>query len=383
MKLIFHSGNNLTLLRNGEEYFPALEHALHQAQHEIYFETYIFESDTTGERIAVALEQAVKRGVIVHLLIDGFGSNGLPKPFKNRLKRNGVELLIYRPSISPWAFNISQLRRLHRKLVVVDRRTAFIGGINIIDDVDANHHSSSRFDYAVRVQGPLVSSIYRSMRRLWRRVAWTQFAGYPKPKGYPLTLGQTHGKQQAAFVTRDNIRHRHDIEKAYLDAIEAAKKEIIIANAYFFPGIRFRRALTNATHRGVNVILLLQGRVEYWLFHHASRAFYGPLLDAGVQIYEYNKGFLHAKVAVIDRRWATIGSSNIDPYSFLLAREANVIVDNHIFAGTLHTSLMEAIDSSAVPVPSQEWFKQPLYRRILIWFNYSLMRIFTGIVGYR
>ncbi len=139
----------------------------------------------------------------------------------------------------------------------------------------------------------------------------------------------------AAFVVRDNFRHRRDIETAYMRAIEQAESEIILAHAYFLPGLDFRHALINAAGRGVRVVLLLQGRVEYLLQHYATRALYGNLLDGGIEIYEYRKSFLHAKVAVIDGHWATVGSSNIDPYSLLLSREANVVVDDEAFGATL------------------------------------------------
>ena len=140
-------------------------------------------------------------------------------------------------------------------------------------------------------------------------------------------------------MIRDNLRYRRDIERAYLAAIRTAKREILIANAYFFPGVRFRRALIAAAQRGVRVTLLLQARVEYLLLHYASRALYGQLLAAGIEIQEYHRSFLHAKVAVVDDHWATVGSSNIDPYSLLMAREANVFVRDPHFADQLRVEL--------------------------------------------
>ena len=178
------------------------------------------------------------------------------------------------------------------------------------------------------------------MKRLWTLVLLTQFGGgWPDVDGPQPVHARRAATQRAAFLVRDNLWHRNDIEDAYLDAIGRARSEILIASSYFFPGLRFRRALAEAAARGVRVILLLQGRVEYRLLHYASRALYGALLDAGVEIHEYHKSFLHAKVAVIDRRWATVGSSNIDPFSLLLAREANVVVDDEAFASELRASL--------------------------------------------
>jgi cardiolipin synthase len=184
------------------------------------------------------------------------------------------------------------------------------------------------------------------------------------------------------MVIRDNLGHRRDIEDAYLEAIAAARSEIIIAMAYFLPGIRFRRALTEAAARGVRVVLLLQGRVEYFFLHHASRALYGSLLEAGIEIQEYHKSFLHAKVAVIDGRWATVGSSNIDPFSLLLAREANVVVDDRAFAAQLRAAVLGLIETGARPVMRSAWSKQPLLARSLAWLSYGIFRVSTGLLGY-
>jgi cardiolipin synthase len=176
--------------------------------------------------------------------------------------------------------------------------------------------------------------------------------------------------------------HRSDIEDAYLEAIEAAEEEIIIASAYFFPGRRFRRALVQAASRGVRVVLLLQGRVEYVLLHYASRALYGAFLDAGVEIQEYTRSFLHAKVAVIDGQWATVGSSNIDPFSLLLGREANIVADDRRFAQELRESLQQAMVEGAEPVVRQRWRRQPLLRRVKIWIAYGIARFLMGMFGY-
>jgi cardiolipin synthase len=299
--------NQITLLQNGEAYFPAIEAALDRAVHEIYLESYIFENDNTGRRIAEALRRAAFRGVKTHVLIDGFGSNSLPKTMVDYLVTAGVMVLKFRPKISPWTLRRRRLRRLHRKIVVVDQEIAFVGGINIIDDMDMPGQTSPRYDYAVSVEGPLVKQIHDSTRRVWSRVAWTRLRpGWGRDNYRQAPSTEPRGRMRSAFLVRDNIRHRRDIEDAYLQAIEQAQFEIILANAYFLPGLNFRHALLDAAGRGVRVILLLQGRVEYRLLHYASHALYGSFLDAGMEIYEYHKSLMHAKVAVIDEHWATV-----------------------------------------------------------------------------
>ena len=316
------------------------------------------------------------------MLIDGYGSKDLPQNMLDYLQAGGVKVLIFRPKISPWTFKRKRLRRMHRKIVVVDREIAFVGGINIIDDCGTNGDLPPRFDYAVAVQGPLVEAIRLSARRLWSMVAWSRLSKGAVRGGKPPVSTFAKGQMRAALLIRDNFRHRRDIETAYMRAIEKATYEIILAHAYFLPGFDFRHALTDAAKRGVRVLLLLQGRVEYFLQYYATRTLYGHLLDAGIEIYEYHTSFLHAKVAVIDRHWATVGSSNIDPFSLLLSREANVAVDNEEFGATLAHSLKQTIETDGRRILRDSWKQQPIGSRVLGWLSYGLLRLMMGISGY-
>jgi cardiolipin synthase len=375
-------GNQLTLLESGREYFPALEAACDAARIEIHVETYIYENDEAGERISAALIRAARRGVNTHLLVDGYGSKKLPQRLVSRLREAGVKFLFYRPDIAAWRAPRQRLRRMHRKLAVIDARVAFVGGINIIDDMHTPRQTPPRFDYAVKIEGPLLEVIHPVVKRLWTIVQLTQFGG-----GWPVfddivPDATPRGSQRAAFLVRDNLWHRNDIEEEYLAAIGRARSEILIASSYFFPGLTFRRALAEAAARDVRVVLLLQGRVEYRLLHYASRALYGALLDAGIEIHEYHKSFLHAKVAVIDRTWVTIGSSNIDPLSLLLAREANVAVENASFACALHASLSAAMATGAREVEAEHWHRRPLPARVAHWACYGFARLLTGLSAY-
>jgi len=379
----FVTGNRVTLLRTGTEYFPALEAACDKAQKEIYLETYIFSNDVTGRRIAQALMRAAGRGVTVNVMIDGFGSKDFDTKLLTEMRSAGVRILVYRPDISPWTLRRERLRRLHRKIAVIDAGVSFVGGINIIDDMHTPRQKPPRFDYAVRIEGPLLLDIYPEVIRLWTLVMWTQLHQSWRNPATPIHAARC-GTQRAAFVIRDNFRHRKDIENAYLEAIARAKTEIVIACAYFFPGRSFRRALIEAAARGVRVVVLLQGRVEYMLLHYAARALYGYFLDAGIEIHEYHRSFLHAKVAVVDSRWATVGSSNIDPMSLLLAREANVVINDAGFAGELRLSLKEAIENGARQIQHANWRRlshsPPM--RIMTWICYGLVRFLSGWSSY-
>lgn len=379
----YKPGNKLTLLRNGAGYFPALERAIDAAQREIWFETYIFADDASGRQIAAALGRAARRGVKVRVLVDGWGAKFyLTASLEREMAAAGVSLMRYRPEVAPWQFRSHRLRRLHRKLCQIDGRLAFVGGINVIDDTNTPGQTPPRADFAVMVEGPLLIPIVQTMQRVWALVQLVRSGNSDVPFFPDPIHSERAGSQTAKFVTRDNLRHRRDIERAYLAAIRTAKHEIIIANSYFFPGIRFRRALKEAAQRGVVVTLLLQARVEYMLLHFATRALYGQLLDAGIHIQEYHRSMLHAKVAVVDEHWSTVGSSNIDPYSLLMAREANVFVRDNGFNRELKGQLVEMVNVGSRRVAADDWASRPRFYKAAIWISYGIVRLAMGFLGY-
>jgi cardiolipin synthase len=375
-------GNRLRLFQGCAEFFPALVAAIDAAHSEIHLQTYIFYADTSTREIRDALIRAAQRGVQVRVLIDGVGSRELPLDWLRILREAGVRVLAYRPPVLGWHANPRSLRRMHRKLAVIDARVAFIGGINLIDDFEPIRFDGPRFDFMVEVQGPLLVPIYRSARRLWRVVALSRRPGRERNDA-PIPLEPswpTDGHVRAAFIVRDNFAHRSDIERSYLTALALARSEVFIANAYFLPGNRFRRLLKKAVARGVRVQLLVQGRTDHAFFQAAARALYQDLLSAGVRIYEYQASELHAKAAVVDGHWATIGSSNIDPFSLLLAREANLVVDDAGFAQDLGQRLHAAL-ADAVPLDLTDWQARPWLQRQLSRLAYAVVRALLGVAG--
>ena len=399
-------GHQLELLEGSRAYFPALVAAMDTAQAEIRLETYIFDFTGDGTVVAEALIRAARRGVAVYLVVDGVGTPGLPAPWPQRLDDAGVQWRIFSPLGALGLLIPSRWRRLHRKLCVVDGSVAFCGGINILDDLhDPNHGllTAPRFDFAVRATGALVAETHDATQQLWLRMqavksmkrrqlsaALTAFrnAGIARPAGHHPDgslsgLGEDRRSARAALLLRDNVRNRSQIEKAYRRAIGAARHDILIANAYFLPGRKLRKALMVAAARGVRVRLLLQGRYEYFMQYHASRPVYGALLAAGVEIYEYSTSFLHAKVAVIDTHWATVGSSNLDPLSLLLAREANVVVVDVPFATALQARLVRAIDEESQPVDASAYAQRPIGQRVRDRIAFGLMRAALFVTGHR
>lgn len=376
------SGNELTLLQNGAAFFPQLCADIDAAKQSVYLESYIFASDEIGHQVGLALQRAAERGVTVRVLLDGFGSAELPGSFVEDLRNAGVEVQWFRREISPFTLRRSRMRRLrrmHRKLAVMDGEIAFVGGINIIHDIPAKlDFYAPRMDYAVRIQGELAGEVQAVMQRLWEMVSWAAFRKRVKEEGWRLYRIKQRPDSNVRLVLRDNVRHRRDIERAYLNAITRAKREVVVANAYFLPGRLFLRALVHAARRGVRVVVVVQGKVEYRLQHYATLALYGRLLDAGVEIYEYHASYLHAKVAVVDGEWATIGSFNIDPFSLLLAREANLVVNDADFAGDLRGSLLGSIKRDGRRV---ELVRSNPATRLLARMSYGLIRFIIGVLG--
>ncbi|MEJ8835527.1 cardiolipin synthase ClsB [Ramlibacter sp. AN1133] len=337
-------GNDFTLLENGEEFFPRVFAAIANARREVIVETFILFEDKVGLQLQQALIAAARRGAQVDVTIDDWGSPDLSAHFLDALRAAGVRIHSFNPGPRPFGLRPHLLRRMHRKIVVVDREVAYVGGINYSADHLADFGPEAKQDYAVEIHGPLVTEIHRfchaalaeglrhqrEKRQWWRwRKQWRAAAEQ-----------QPHvGSADAMFVVRDNRRHMDDIERHYRIAIRAAKKRIVIANAYFFPGYRFIRELRRAARRGVDVRLILQGEPDMAFVKTAASMLYHHLLRAGVRIYEYCERPLHGKVAVMDDEWCTVGSSNLDPMSLLFNLEANVIIRDRAFTQTLSANL--------------------------------------------
>ena len=401
-----HIAENLRLYQGGREYFPALIEAIDDASAWVQMETYLFDVFGAGAEVADALIRAAQRGVTVQVLVDGIGSSPLPAEWQEKIAGAGVQWCVYSPLASSWAIlQPLSWRRLHRKLCVIDQHLMFCGGINVLDDLyDPNHGALTepRFDFAISSTGPLAVDAAEAVTLLWWRVqagysarqrhlgdAWEKF----KAAGYggrtsdalaPALSTLVNGNQSvchAALVLRDNLRNRSSIEKSYLKAIGQSRQHIVIANAYFLPGGKLRRALVKAARRGVKVTVLLQGRYEYFMQYHAGRPVFDALLKEGVEIHAYAKSFLHAKVAVIDGHWATVGSSNLDPLSLLLAREANVVIEGAAFANELLDCLLNEVALQNCQVDRITHLQRPVVKRVLDWFAYGVMRSVLWLTG--
>jgi len=395
-------GHAVRLLPGGATFFPSLIETIDASQTEVRLETYIFNFDATGASVANALIRAALRGVSVMVMVDGIGTPPLADFWAQRFEEAGVQWHRFLPL--GWVGLVLPLRwrRLHRKLCVVDGRHVFCGGINVIDDcIDLNYGalSSPRFDFAVKVTGPLVKEAHSTLEQFWlhvklgqqmERFQWKQLshtfkqALSPKANASQTTKAErSHSAVWAALVLRDNLFHRSSIERTYRKAIGEAREEVLISSAYFLPGRKLRHALIHAAKRGVRVRLLLQGRYEYFIQLHGARMVYGALLDAGVEIYEYTAGYLHAKVAVVDGHWATVGSSNLDPLSMLLAHEANVVIEDAVFAQALQAGILLALEQQSLRVDPEGYKQRAWHARFLDLLALGLVRSVLFLMGSR
>ncbi len=407
----YAGGNRVDLLQGGDELFPRMVLAIAAAQRDIWLATYIFHDDPAACQVAEALKAAAARGLAVHVVVDGFGSIATLPAVRRLFAGSAVQLEVFRPLDRWYAWlQPGQLRRLHQKLCVCDESVAFIGGINLIDDrhdINRGWGAAPRLDFAVVVSGPLAAAVHATARAMWARAhlwrGWREevrvLARSQRPVKQAMALvRELRGAHpdaaapavpvpalepvRAAFLVRDNVRQRRTIERSYVEAIRHAHTRVDLAVPYFYPGRSFRHALRSAARRGVRVRLLMQGQFDYRIAALAARAMYDDLRDHGVRIYEYMPAPLHAKVAVVDDDWSTVGSSNIDPLSLLLNLEANVVVRDAAFAAVLaeRFEAVFAVSSEITGAPQRSGWRRWLHAGLVAWIATVYLRV-AGITG--
>jgi cardiolipin synthase len=390
------SGNQFRLLENGEEFFPRVFECIAAAKRGVIVETFILFEDKVGEELHAALHGAARRGVQVDLTIDGYGSPDLSPEFISTLTRAGVRIHVFDPGPRLWGWRTNVFRRMHRKIVVVDGERAFVGGINYSADHLGDFGPEAKQDYSVEIEGPIVADINTFVHKAL--AAGHRNAGAEPPPGLRERFSDRArsmagswrsdnvpapaGEASAFFVTRDNRKHTNDIERHYRAAIRTARKRVIIANAYFFPGYRLLREMRHAARRGVDVCLILQGEPDMAIVKTAASMLYHHLLDAGVRIFEYRERPLHGKVAVIDDEWATVGSSNLDPLSLSLNLEANVVIRDRAFNQELGGRLDILMQNSCKRIEREDLVESTWWRKLRSYFVFHLLRRYPAWAGW-
>lgn len=380
----WREGNRVALLENGEEYFPRVIEAIRAAQSEVLLETFILFDDKVGRELQAALIDTARRGVRVEATVDGYGSYELTPAFISEMTQAGVRFQIYDPRPTLFGIRVNVFRRLHRKIIVVDGKLAFIGGINHSADHLRDFGPAGKQDYAVEVEGPVVADlrelvesglapVRRRERRRWWRWQPMQMMDLYNAEG---------GAARAMLVVRDNHNHRTDIERHYRAAVRSAREEVIIANAYFFPGYRLLRELRNAARRGVRVSLVTQGEPDKPIVQWAARQLAGYLVRGGVRMYEYCERPLHGKVALIDRVWSTVGSSNLDPLSLALNLEANLMIRDRAFNAHLRERLDYLIQHHCKRLDPSRIPRRTLWRQLTSLLVFHFLRNFPAYINW-
>lgn len=384
-KYRFTAGNDVRLFRTGDAFFEALIARIDAATRDVALETYIFCDDSAGVAVSDALKRAAERGIRVRVITDGIGTARLP--MFEEWPPTGIRHRIYNPHL----FGRFGFSRTHRKLAVVDDAYAFCGGINIVDDFDQNgtRLPYPRWDFAVELHGPVVADVRDALEQQWQRIRVGHRSadalrpdlerqdgargGLLRRRRNPRRVDTgANGEPSVAFIARDNLINRRAIEKAYLKAIGQSRSEVLLANPYFMPGRKLRRALVFAARRGIDVRLVV-GRKEFAALDYAVPFLYRSLLKAGVKVAEYEKTMLHGKVAVIDSNWATIGSSNLDALSLVLNNEANVMLVQHREIDVLRDAILTAYGESR-SIDLAQYEARPAGERFVNWLAYTAYR---------
>lgn len=355
--------HRVALLRDGEQAFPAMLEAIHGARSTICLETYILRSDRTGERFAEALIERASAGVEVNVIYDAWGSR-VSGAYLRRLHEGGVRTLAYHPIAFDGRIGrmLNRLvRRDHRKMLVVDKRVGFTGGLNVADDYASVADGGGGWrDTHIRLEGPAVFELLSYFLSVWRKQGgapidgprYTHEGRRPDPKVRVLGNGPR--------------RDRKFIRDAYLSAIDRAKRRILITNAYFIPTARMMKALKNAAKRGVAVELLLAGTTDLPAARFAGHTYYAALLQAGVRIFEWYGRVLHSKTAVVDGKWGTVGSTNLDTLSFRTNLEINTVFEDEGLAWVMERMFDEDLEQ-CVEVHLEEWRRRPWHHRLVSW----------------
>ncbi|NUO00540.1 MAG: cardiolipin synthase ClsB [Saprospiraceae bacterium] len=362
------AGNKLELLTGGEPYFIRLLQLINEAQKLIHFQVYIFDEDNTGKEIAAALIRARQRGVEIYMALDSYGSKNLSPAFVETLKASGIHFRFFSPL--PERFYVLRLgRRLHSKVVVADHLSALVGGINIADKYRGSATEEPWLDFAVYVSGPVCAGLTQTCERIYLEKYFVKPTRRKRKKD-----SSGSGAVLSRPVLNDWFRGKSEIGSGYRAAIRSSKHSITIVASYFLPGRSLRNALKKAARRGVQVSLLLPGISDIPMAKRATRYFYREMLEDNIHIYEWHQSILHGKMALVDNKWVTVGSYNLNHLSQYSSIEVNVEVLDEVFATSVHACLSALMQQSTAIVAEAFLRKQSRLEKVLDWASYTLGR---------
>lgn len=376
-KRVSHPGfsvqNKVKLVRGGSAYFELLVQLINNAIESIHLQTYIFDDDETGALVAEALKTAAKRKVQVYLLADGYASQVMSKKFIDELKAEGIHFRFFEPFFKSKNYYFG--RRLHHKVFVADTRYALVGGINITNRYNDMTGKSAWLDFALYAEGDIAADLCILCWKTW--------------KNFPLKMGPTpceekelqfdirdEEKSQVWMRRNDWVRRKNEISATYIEMFRHARTGITIMCSYFLPGKIIRRLLSNAAKRGVKIKVITAGPSDVMVAKRAERWLYDWLLRNNIELYEYQPTVLHAKIAVCDGEWFTIGSYNINNISAYASIELNLDVHNADLASQT-VKIMEAIIlNDCLPITQKEHLRtKNIFKQFIRWCSYEIIRI--------
>jgi cardiolipin synthase len=369
------SGNRVTLLHDGEQAFPAMLEAIAEAKREIVLEMYWFASDELGWQFADTLIAKAEAGVRVRVIYDAVGSIQSDNRMFARMREAGCRVEQYNP-IAPWRarFRIGVVNnRDHRKLLVVDRQVGFTGGVNLGNEWAPESAGGAGWrDDTIRVEGPAAEQMCDVFEFGWRRIVEPLSFARPGLRP-PVDVGHGEGSR-VRVLANHYFRERRAIRQAYLRQIRSAQRSVCITNSYFVPDRQIRRLLSQAVDRGAQVRVIVPGKSDVPAVRHAARKLYGRQLEAGIQLYEWQGPILHAKTAIIDGRWCTVGTYNLDSRSLRFNLEVVAAIEDASVAGAMEERFNQDLEHTS-PVSYEDWKRRPLHQRMLDDFFYRFHKL--------
>lgn len=364
----WRAGCEVTVLRAGGETYPAMLTALAAAERSICFETYILAADATGDRFKAVLIERARAGVAVRIIYDAVGSFGLPDAWVDELRAAGCDVIDFNP-ISPWRRRFRLSHRDHRKIIVVDDRVGFTGGLNIANDYAAVEDGGVGWhDVHCRVTGSIVLDLARMFRRNWLRSGGKLYPAPPAAEPAP-----PRGEVFLRLLDNTQRRQRTIVRRAYLHVIKHARERVLITNAYFLPDRGLRRALGKAAARGVDVRVMVPGSSDVKLAQWATLYVLRRLARRGVRIFLWRGVMMHAKTATVDALWSTIGSYNFDAQSRFNNLEVTIEILDATTGQTLVANFERDI-ANADPFNERSWLELPWWQKAMAWISYRLRR---------
>lgn len=364
---------SIELVHSGEDYFSRLERIIRNSQFEIHIQIYIFENDVTGKKIIEALKEAALRNVKIYMVLDGFGSLSFPSELIKELKDCGINFRFFSPLFSANSFYLG--RRLHQKVVVSDAKTLLIGGINIADKYHGTPTETPWLDYAVELNGKIAKPLQKLCRDIY-------FKNKHKHQNKIKSIFHLQEEILINILQNDWLKRKNEISNSYIKAIRNAKEEIIIVGSYFLPGIRLTRALKKASVNKVQIKLILSGISDLPLARRATCYFYRKLLRYDIELYEWNLSVLHGKAAVIDKKWTTIGSFNLNNLSSYGSVEMNVEIYSKSFSETYLVHLNEIMSQCQRITPETLKIRNNFFSKMINLLSYLITRTIEIIITY-